>query len=87
MMNGENRYLADNTTLNKHRKTTSEAYTRELPLLANHALLHHHHSLPCSANARWYGHPLPPFQRYCKPSNERQANTSTTPSLRTPNSP
>jgi len=21
----------------------------------------------------WYGHPLAPFQRYCKPSNERQA--------------
>ena len=41
MMITENRHLADNATLNKHRKATSEAYTRELTTPVNHTLLHH----------------------------------------------
>jgi len=35
-MIGENRHLTDNATLNKHRKATSEAYTRDLPILAKY---------------------------------------------------
>jgi len=46
MMIGENRHLADNATLNKHRKVPSEAATRELPILANHTLIDHHPPLP-----------------------------------------
>jgi len=46
MMIGENRHLTDNATLNKHRKATSEASIRELPIHANHALVDHHHLLP-----------------------------------------
>jgi len=45
-MIGENRHLADNATLNKHRKVPSEASTRELPLLAERTLVDHHHPLP-----------------------------------------
>jgi len=41
MMNGENQHLADNPTLNEHRKAPSEASTRELPILANHPLSPH----------------------------------------------
>ena len=73
---GENRHLADNATLNKHRKATSEASTRELPILTNHVLLDHHPPLPLLTNGSWYGNPLSPFQLHCKPSNERQANTT-----------
>jgi len=76
-MIGENRHLAENATLNKHRKAPSEAPTRELPILINNTLLDHRPPLPELANGSWYGHPLPPFLRYCKPSNERQANSST----------
>ena len=76
-MIGENRHLADTATLNKHRKVTSEAPTRELPILANHMPVDHHPPLPLLTNEGWYGRPLSPFQLYCKPSNERQANTST----------
>ena len=70
MMIGEIRHLADNTTLNEHRKATSEAYTRELSIPANHTLLDHHPPLPLLTNGSWYGHPLTPFQRLCKPLNE-----------------
>ena len=46
MLIGENRHLADNTTLNEHHKATSEASTRELPIFSNHTLVHHHHPPP-----------------------------------------
>jgi len=72
-MIGENRHLADNATLNTHRKAPSEVSTRELPILANHTLLNHRPPLPLLTNWSWYGRPLSPFLRYCKPSNERQA--------------
>ena len=42
VMIGENRHLADNATLNKHRKVPSEAPTRALSILANHTLVDHH---------------------------------------------
>ena len=45
-MIGENRHLAYTATLNKHRKVTSEAYTGELPILANHTLLDLYPTLP-----------------------------------------
>jgi len=45
-MINENRHLADNATLNKHRKATSEASTRELTILANHKLVRRYHPLP-----------------------------------------
>jgi len=45
-MTGENRHLADNATLNKHRKVTSEASTCSLPILANHTLVDHRPPLP-----------------------------------------
>ena len=38
MMIDENRNLADSATFNKHRKVPSEAFTGELPILANHTL-------------------------------------------------
>ena len=72
-MIGENRHLADNATLNKHSKVPSEAPKWPLPILANHRLVDHHHPLPLLTNGSWYGRPLVPFQRHCKPSNERQA--------------
>ena len=50
MMIGENHHLTghltDNATLNKHSKVQSEAYKRELPILANHKLLDLHPPLP-----------------------------------------
>ena len=46
----ENRHLADNATLNKHRKQPSEATTRALPILAYHTLIDHHPPLPLLAN-------------------------------------
>jgi len=46
LMIGENRHLADNATLNKHRKATSEASTRELPILAERTLVDCHPPLP-----------------------------------------
>jgi len=45
-MIGEIFHLADNGTLNKHRKVPSEVSTRELPILANHKLLGHRPPLP-----------------------------------------
>ena len=44
-MIGENRHLAENATLNKHRKAPSEAPTLELPILAKHTLVNHHSAL------------------------------------------
>ena len=65
-MRCENRHLADNATLNKHRKVTSEAYTREQPILAEFALVDYHPPLPYLNNWSWYGRPLAPFQQHCK---------------------
>ena len=85
MMIDENRHLAllaNNATLNEHRKATSEESTRELLILANHRLVDHHHPLPL-LTARELVRLRPPaplsaalhfsgtaFQRHCKPSNE-----------------
>jgi len=40
MMIDEYRHLADNATLNKHRKVTSEAYARALSIIAERMRLH-----------------------------------------------
>jgi len=39
-MIGEKRHFTDDATLNKHRKVTSEAYTGELPILADQNIVH-----------------------------------------------
>ena len=46
MMIGENRHLADNATLNKHRKATSETYVRAVNYSPYHALVDNHPPLP-----------------------------------------
>ena len=60
-MIGENRHLAENATLNKHRKAPSEAPTRALPILAELTQVDHLLPLPLLTNWSWYGRPLAPF--------------------------
>ena len=71
----------DNATLNKHRKVTSD--THSYPIVRAFDTQHSsfnrphsptHHLPTCAKERRAAGSP---FHRHCKPSNKRQANSST----------
>ena len=83
MMIGENRHLADNATLNKHRKVPSEAVACTLSILSNHALLDHHHPTPLADQLELVRPPPGPLSlilQTFKRATSKQLHSSRSPS-------